>query len=204
MYRKAPPKSPTLILVMVLFGVVAGIVFVLNDQRPPTTVVPTVPIASPTVPPPIQATPTLMTVEDVAIFIPGAGVSAHVVHIPLDSSGSWDVTVLGHNVGHLQGTAWLDKPGNVGLAGHVEMADGSAGVFARLRDLSAGDAVYLTLPEGSQRLYSIESVRSVAPDYLNVLYPTPEDRLTLITCGSYNFTTLTYEERIVASAIRIE
>jgi LPXTG-site transpeptidase (sortase) family protein len=84
------------------------------------------------------------------------------------------------------------------------MANGGPGVFAHLRDLSAGDIVYLTPPNEAQRIYSIETVRTVAPDDLSVLYPTTTDRLTLITCDSFDFVSFTYLERIVATAARVQ
>ena len=46
--------------------------------------------------------------------------------------------------------------------------------------------------------------RTVAPDDMSVLYPTAEDRLTLITCDSFDYLSFTYLERIVAIAERVQ
>lgn len=211
MYRKPGAKSPVFLIGVVLIGVVAGVVFFMNDQRPQPTsetiIIPTMmelPSATPVEDVSALATPTLIPAEYVQIVIPDAGVSAPIIHIPLNESGSWNVTSLGRNVGHLQGTAWVSEQGNIALAGHVEMADGGPGVFAHLRDLSAGSDVYLTMPGDAERIYSVESVRIVAPDDLSVLYPTTEDRLTLITCDSFDYLSFTYLERIVAIAARVQ
>jgi sortase A len=115
---------------------------------------------------------------------------------------SWDVTNLGMNVGHLQGTAWLEDAGNIALSGHVELADGRAGVFASLHELKPGDLVVLR-QGGSERRYSVTEVKTVQPEDLTPLYPTIEERLTLITCGNYNFFQDTYLERVVVVAQRI-
>jgi LPXTG-site transpeptidase (sortase) family protein len=107
-------------------------------------------------------------------------------------------------VGHLQGTAWVSDRGNIGLAGHVELSDGRPGVFAHLQNLTTGNEVFLTLPDDTQRIYAVQTVRTVAPDDLSVLYPSSEDRLTLITCDNFDYLSFTYLERIVAVAERVQ
>ena len=56
---------------------------------------------------------------------------------------------------------------------------------AFLRDLRVGDRVVLEGPQGS-RSYRIAEVRVVAPDAVEVLSPTSEDRLTLVTCWPFS------------------
>lgn len=56
---------------------------------------------------------------------------------------------------------------------------------AFLRDVRVGDQVVLEDPLGS-RSYRIAEVRVVAPDAVEVLSPTPEDRLTLVTCWPFS------------------
>ena len=48
-----------------------------------------------------------------------------------------------------------------------------------------GDRVVLEGPQGS-RSYRIAEVRVVAPDAVEVLSPTSEDRLTLVTCWPFS------------------
>jgi LPXTG-site transpeptidase (sortase) family protein len=125
-----------------------------------------------------------------------------VIEVFLDGN-SWDIRNLGTNVGHLQGTAWLDTPGNIVLSGHVEMADGRLGVFATIEELAQGDLV--VLQHGTEeRRYGVREISRVAPDDLRVLYPTQSEQLTLITCDAYDFFQNAYLERVVVVADRLE
>lgn len=154
---------------------------------PPTAL----PLALPTALPPDTHT---------TIFIPTAGVRTGVVEVYLDGI-SWDVSRLGYNAGHLQGTASLTGRGNLVLAGHVEMADGRPGVFAGIGSLEVGDPLIISRGALEKR-YAVSAVKTVAPDDLSVLYPTTTDRITLITCGDYDFFQNVYQERIVVVADR--
>ncbi|QPC84741.1 sortase [Phototrophicus methaneseepsis] len=136
--------------------------------------------------------------EGTSLFIPSAGVYAPVVQAYL-SGTSWDVSQLGENVGHLQGTAWINDPGNVVLSGHVELGDGRRGVFANLNELKVNDIIVVISPERERR-YVITNISSTTPDNLQPIKPTTSDRLTLITCGSYDFFQDTYLERLIVVA----
>mgnify|MGYP002336116202 CR=1 FL=1 len=127
--------------------------------------------------------------------------TAPVIEVYLDGE-SWDVKSLGQNAGHLQGTAWFGETGNIVLAGHVELPDGRAGIFADIDEMNLGDPVIMRLNE-AQRRYSITSIRKVAPDDLSVFYPTEDDQLTLITCDAYDFLQNSYQERLVVVAERV-
>jgi LPXTG-site transpeptidase (sortase) family protein len=197
---------------LILFGVITGVAFVVYDSlRTRRGALPEIaPIESPTpaVIAPTAITPTTSSskpvassVEGASLFVPTAGIYAPIIEVYLDGT-SWDISQLGANAGHLQGTAWLDdQPGNIVLSGHVEMADGRAGIFASLGDLKKGDPVILRQNGGETR-YFVKEVRTVKPDDLTPLYPTQTDQLTLITCGQYNFFQNSYLERIVAIAER--
>jgi LPXTG-site transpeptidase (sortase) family protein len=140
------------------------------------------------------------TVDVPTLSVPTAGVIAHIVDVYLNGTG-WDVSQLGHNVGHLDGTASITEQGNIILVGHVEMPDGSAGIFSRIGQLSPGDPIILK--NGNNRKdYVVTTVRKAAPDDLSVLYPSEDDEITLITCGDYNILQNTYLERIIVVAKR--
>lgn len=141
-------------------------------------------------------------ISDATIFIPSAGVLAPIVEVFLDGQ-SWDVSKLGANVGHLQGTSWLDAPGNVVLSGHVEMANGGRGVFASLEELKEGEPIIVTY-KGVERRYAVTELKHVEPDDLTPVFPTAGDRLTLITCDSYDFLQDAYLQRVVVVAERID
>lgn len=136
------------------------------------------------------------------IFIPSAGIIAPITQVYLDGV-SWDVSRLGTNVGHLQGTSWLDdQPGNIVLSGHVELSDGRQGIFANLSNVQVGQII--TVSRGAEQWnYIIVSVETVEPDDLTPLYPSEHARLTLITCGGYNFFSDRYQVRTVVIADRV-
>jgi len=163
----------------------------LAEQAIPTT-------TAPTAAPVVQSE---SAIGDARILIPSAGVNTPIIRVYLDGV-SWDVSNLGQNVGHLQGTVWMGEPGNIVLSGHVEMRDGRKGIFANLGDLVTGDVVILERDEVEQR-YLVSEIRNVAPDDLTPLYPTTTERLTLITCDDYNFLSDSYEERTIVVAERI-
>lgn len=205
-YRNRRNPLPLLILI----GIVAGIVFVVLDQRPtlpssesltlPHTVQPTnQSLTTPT--PPLTSVPTpASAVQQARLLIPAAAVSSPIIPVYLDGT-SWDVSKLGVNVGHLQGTAWFNQIGNVVLSGHVELSDGRRGVFASLEDLLVGDTIIVEY-EGAQRRYVVTEITKAAPDDLTPLYPEQRERLTLVTCDSYDFLSDSYLERTIVIAER--
>jgi LPXTG-site transpeptidase (sortase) family protein len=210
MYRRQRSGSSSSILTFVVLGILLGIGFLLYQQwRSPAPAAPPAlthtPLPLPTLTPPLLAGEvgrgsTATPMPRANLLLPTAGVSASVVEIYLDGE-SWDVRYLGSNAGHLQGTAWFGEPGNVVLAGHVEMADGRPGIFAGIDMLNVGDPAILSLGDAQQR-YAITAIKKVAPDDLSVLYPAQTDRLTLITCDSYNFLQNEYQDRLVIVADR--
>ena len=222
MYRRRSRIQNRMTLV-ILGGIVAGIIYFILDQErtPPDAGVDQVETTSSSIPAIAgsEQTPGSPSVEDLTtserpsaisrtiapqqseLFIPTLAVKASIVEIFHDG-GSWDVSRLAQNVGHLQGTAWFNIPGNIALAGHVEHSDGRTGVFANLLELNIGDPVIVT-ENGEERQFAVTEVKVVAPDDLSVLYPTETDRVTLITCGAYSFALDTYQERIVVVAERI-
>jgi len=82
---------------------------------------------------------------------------------------------LRHAVGHVPGTALPGQKGNVALAGHRDLA------FRRLRDVREGDTMRLVTPGGSYD-YMVESAAVVGPQRADLLDPTPQPTLTLVTC----------------------
>ncbi len=132
------------------------------------------------------------------LFIPSAGIYANIFRVYLDGE-SWDVSRLGTNVGHLQGTSWLNEKGNVVLSGHVELSDGRIGAFANLDEIKIGDLV-IVQQNGVEYRYAVTQVGKTTPDDLTPLYPSEQSMLTLITCGSYDFFSDSYLERTVVIA----
>jgi len=134
------------------------------------------------------------------INIDSINIDSSIVEFPI-SGDTWAIDPWERKVGHLADTSWFDQPGNVVLAGHSRMPDGSAGVFANLDQLAVGDQ--FTLFDGSvERLYQVSELRIVSEYDISVIYPTEDSRVTLITCETTSFDpdTQTYDNRLVVIA----
>jgi sortase A len=88
--------------------------------------------------------------------------------------GTSDET-LDRGVGLIEGTARPDEGGNIGIAGHRDS------FFRGLRHLSPGDEIEFATLKGLTR-YRVSEILVVEPEYVQVLDPTPESSLTLVTC----------------------
>jgi len=213
-YRRRQSNPLAEILQIMLLGVLFGFLFFAHDNGQSAQVVVVEHVAEPTIETPPPSQPTESATEQPAsalrtpqppmpttVFIPTVGIRTSIIEAYLDGV-SWDVGQLGTNAGHLQGTAWLDRPGNVVLAGHAELADGRRGVFARVNEISRGDPIFIRHGD-DERQYIVRDVFMTTPDDLTVLYPTSQEQLTLITCDSYDFLQDAYLQRMVVIAERI-
>lgn len=97
--------------------------------------------------------------------------------------------------GHIRGTAYPDETGNIGIAGHRDT------FFRALRSINAGDIIVLTTAHQAFR-YSVEWTRVVQPADVNVLRPSPEPVLTLVTCYPFKFVG-SAPERFIVRARRL-
>jgi sortase A len=96
-------------------------------------------------------------------------------HVLVGASG----TSLAFGVGHVDGTALPNGRGNCVLAGHRDRA------FGFLRDLRPGDRIRVRSASGV-REYIVEDLDVLSAAALSVLDPTPDDRLTLVTCYPFD------------------
>jgi LPXTG-site transpeptidase (sortase) family protein len=151
-----------------------------------------------------QAEPLARSVP-VSIRIPGISVSAPVMEVGKDADGTVQVPPLdAHNL-----TGWYrygPTPGQRGPAvilGHVDSLTGIS-VFYYLKDLHAGDKVYVTLADGKVAPFVVDGVQKVAKDafptaaiYGKAGYPS----LRLITCGgAFDQATGHYVDNIIVYA----
>ncbi len=88
--------------------------------------------------------------------------------------------ILRRAVGHIVETAMPGDQGNVTLAGHRDT------FFRPLRNIRRGDTVTLKTLEGTFQ-YQVESTTVVPPSDLQVLQPSAERTLTLITCFPFYY-----------------
>jgi len=123
----------------------------------------------------------------VRIRIPAIGVSAPVMRLGQNADGTVQVPPLGdHNLAGWY--AYGPAPGQRGdavILGHVDSLTGIS-VFFYLKDLRAGDRIYVTLADGTVATFAVDGVQKVAKTafptgavYGRARYP----ELRLITCG---------------------
>ncbi len=126
---------------------------------------PSTPVPLPT-PGPRQAT---------RIVIKKIGVDA-----PVLEGDDWQTLKKG--VGHSPGTANPGEPGNCVLSGHDDVY---GEVFRYLSELKPGDEVLVYTSDGHGFKYVVKTSFLVLPDAVEVMDPTPDPILTLITCYPY-------------------
>lgn len=91
-----------------------------------------------------------------------------------------DKKTLKNAVGHVPNTAFPGDPGNVGIAAHRDT------FFRDLRGVKMGDRIRLTTSEGTYE-YVVDSLKIVYPKNVEVLNPTPDPAITLVTCYPFNY-----------------
>ncbi|KQO97655.1 hypothetical protein ASF30_14680 [Leifsonia sp. Leaf264] len=142
-----------------------------------------------------------VTVERVEI--PAIGVDAAVELIARDGSGILQPPTEWADAG------WYDAgvlPGAVGpavIAGHLDTTERAA-VFARLKELTVGDSVVVTLSDGSRATFAVDSALDTSKAEFpsdRVYGPTPDAQLRLITCnGPYDDAAQSYANNFVVFA----
>jgi sortase A len=105
-----------------------------------------------------------------------------------------DDLTLNRGVGRIPGTAQIDGPGNLGLAGHRD------GFFRGLKDIGPGDIIELQRPGGKDR-YVVSQIQIVSPEDTYVLDATPNRALTLVTCFPFYYVGSAPQRYIVTAFI---
>ncbi len=113
--------------------------------------------------------------------------------------------------------AWYKETGRLGeqhnnvvLAGHLDYWDVGPAVFYDIWKLESGNKIDVTGKNASTFVYKVEWVKEFMIADLDtatiqeIIGPTQNESLTLITCGgTFDYTTGEYESRIVVRAARI-
>jgi sortase A len=81
--------------------------------------------------------------------------------------------------GHYPGTPLPGQPGNAAIAGHRTTYGAP---FNQLDKMKVGDPVIISTKQGTFR-YETTELKVVSPKQVEVLDPTPDNRLTLTTCN---------------------
>jgi sortase A len=87
---------------------------------------------------------------------------------------------LNRGAGRIEGTAWIDSPGNLGIAGHRD------GFFRDLKDIEVGDSIDMLTHQGNSE-FVVSSITIVDPTDVSVLAPTDASTITLVTCYPFYF-----------------
>jgi len=88
--------------------------------------------------------------------------------------------VLRKAAGHIPGTALPGRAGNVAIAGHRDT------FFRALRNIHEGDDIALETIAGTYH-YRVDSTAIVAPKDIQVLKPSDQPSLTLVTCYPFSY-----------------
>lgn len=113
------------------------------------------------------------------------------VHEVRVNMGAWEVSPM--DIGHHEGTANPGEVGNMALAGHRDI---NSALFRELDRLKPGDPVFVS---NSLREYKYIVTDSfvVSPEHTEVMDPTDDKRVTLITCTPIGLAT----QRLIVTAI---
>jgi sortase A len=91
-----------------------------------------------------------------------------------------DEVNLNRGAGRIKGTAWIDSPGNLGIAGHRD------GFFRVLKDVEVGDSIEMLTHNGHSE-FVVSSITITDPTDVSVLAPTDNSSITLVTCYPFYF-----------------
>jgi sortase (surface protein transpeptidase) len=139
---------------------------------------------SPIVAPPQSAAPKPVAAP-VSLTIPLIGVQTQLITLGLTSTGALQVPSTTSVAGWYTGSP---RPGAIGssiIVGHIDSFK-APGVFFRLRELAAGDKVYVKRADGTLVEFRVTLVQQYLKDHFPteaVYGPVPDPELRLITCG---------------------
>jgi hypothetical protein len=163
---------------------------------------PIVAVSQSTAPKPVAA--------PVSLTIPLIGVQTNLMTLGLGRDGTLQVpppnmvSVAGWYTGS-------PRPGAIGssiIVGHIDGDAGNVnGVFFRLRQLSAGDKIYVKRSDGTLVEFRVTSVQQYLKDHFpteDVYGPVPDPELRLITCsGAWDAALHHYLSNIVVYATEV-
>ncbi len=132
------------------------------------------------------------------LIIPSMGLDTEVKYVPYNGD-TWLIGGLKQEIAWMGDTSWPGLGGNTGLAGHVDLADGSAGPFWNLKNLKPGDQV-IVYTESKVYTYQVREQTVVDDTDLSVVAPTDSPQVTLITCTGWDAELYAYMKRLIVYA----
>lgn len=131
------------------------------------------------------------------IVIASIGLDAKVVDVGIvqqNGKPTWDTAAFA--VGFYQGTALPGTIGNTVMAGHISSPISKKGdIFRHLPEVRIGDQIDVFSADRKVS-YQVSELRVVPPTAVQVMAPTPDATLTLLTCYPDNV----YSKRLVVVA----
>ena len=164
------------------------------------------PSRSPSAAPTSAGQPAVMAEsEPVSVRIPSVGAESELLRLGLRENGSLEVPPgdPGAPASWYTGSPTPGERGPAVLLGHVNATDGGPGVFARLRELQAGDTVEVTREDGTTAVFTVDRGEQYAKDAfptLSVYGNTAGAELRLITCDGYDPATGLFDDNYVVYA----
>jgi LPXTG-site transpeptidase (sortase) family protein len=141
------------------------------------------------------------------LSVESAGIDADVEYLEI-VDGLMEQPTGPDKVAWYKDTARLGESNNVVIAGHLNWWNVPEGVFFHLQDMQAGDQITVTGDDGMVYTYEVQTVTqesNLEPPGVNVIGPTDEPTLTLITCGGeWNADIAEYDHRTVVRAVQVD
>jgi hypothetical protein len=161
------------------------------------------------------SSPTREPWQPAQLSIPAIHVDASVMNVGKTAQGLMDAPVSQalnspywtHVFWYAPGAA-PGQAGNAVIAGHVDRVGGDPAVFWYLKDLTAGDDVYITTIQGQRLHFVVQRAISYAAstssnDVLNAVFgPSTAHHLNLITCNGL-WTGHGYDQRLVVFTTQV-
>jgi LPXTG-site transpeptidase (sortase) family protein len=132
--------------------------------------------------------PAEVAVPPVSVRIPAHDIAVPVDPVGVQADGQMEIPPLAERGGWYRfGAAPGDGAGTAVIAAHVDsIASAGLGPFARLKDLAVGDAVKVTMANGTRHDYVVRTVVRVAKPEIrwqDIFVRDGAPRLVLVTCG---------------------
>ncbi len=175
----------------------------------PTRQVVQIPQASPTAPPIPLPTPSNAAIERLAIL--RFDIEAPIVVLGVDGNGVMETPDGPTNVAWYDFSARpgfpADQGGNAVFSGHVDYYNYGPAVFWNLKDLERDDVIEVILTDGTTYRYGVterQTVDAATAPIEDIIGDTPEEVITLITCGgTFDSSIGEYDQRVIVRAARL-
>lgn len=153
----------------------------------------------------VPPAPTAVAQSFGELIIPKIGVHHRVTAVSI-IDGSWDISQLEGQVGHLQSTGTHPQDHlAMTFIGHVTVPWPGQGAFADLILLKRGEEIVYRWG-GNDYVYQVTRIFRVQPDDVHILYHDAPNTIQLATCSGWDLLDRSYSERLVtrAALVRVD